>query len=450
MPSYLAFVFPTTLPVSLRTFLEGGDIYQVLGLCYLLFLGVGIFFSNNLNRMVTRSIQLRFENLELLEDLKEQKDRAEKSRQTAEQAVLAKDRFLASASHDLRQPLHALGLFYGALKQYVSGREGLHLLDKIDQSIGALNHIFNSLLDVSRLDAGVVGVQKRHFELAPLLGTIHSEYHQAADNKGVRLECSACDAVAFTDPVLLERILRNLVSNAISYTQTGDVEFGCAVQQDGSIRIEVRDTGIGIPVEEQENIFSEYHQIDNPERDRSKGLGLGLAIVRRLTRLLDVRMSVQSEPGKGSLFSVIVPPGDPAQVVEYDSKGTLQDVSGTVVLVIDDDSDIRDGMQRLLSEWGCTPVLAGSAEEAIAQLVDLDIVPDVIFVDYRLRENRTGIDALQAVSEELNADLPAVIITGDTSRDRLQEATEHGLALLHKPVSPAEVRVAIHQALARR
>jgi hypothetical protein len=205
MPAYYAFVFPATLPVSIRTLVEGGDIYPVLGLSYLLYLGVSIFFGNNLNRMIVGSIRLRFENVELLDDLKVQKDNAEASRRTAEQAVLAKNRFLAAASHDLRQPLHALGLFFGALKQHVSGEEGHALLEKIDRSSSALNHIFNSLLDVSRLDAGVVEVNRRHIQLRPRSGSLQLPVDPQAQAPAANLAAGPAAAMAAASPGYVPR-----------------------------------------------------------------------------------------------------------------------------------------------------------------------------------------------------------------------------------------------------
>lgn len=447
MPAYYNFVILATAPISVRMMLEGGNIYPVIGLAYWLYLGVSLFFGRNINRLIIRSIELRFENRELLENLQEQKDSAEQNQRVAEKAVLAKNRFLAAASHDLRQPLHALGLFHGALDRYVPSREGRELLDNIDQSTGALNHIFNSLLDVSRLDAGMVEVNTRHLPLHPLLEGIQTAYKSHADAKGVGFDYEPCREVVYSDPVLLERILRNLLSNAINYTDSGRVTLDCQRAGANMLVIRVTDTGIGIPDEEMDKIFSEYHQVNNPERDRNKGLGLGLAIVSRLCDLLKANLEVKSKPGEGTRFTLSIPLGNPDRVVARIEAGPVLDLAGTVVLVIDDDQHVLEGMQGLLSGWGCRTVLAESAVDAIGKIESRDLVPDFIFADFRLRGHETGTQAIETICEEFNKTIPAVIVTGDTSKDRLKEAVAKGLPLLHKPVTPGEVRTALVRGL---
>lgn len=360
----------------------------------------------------------------------------------------AQNRFMAAASHDLRQPLHALGLYLTALRSHVNSEQGLNILDNTYRSTEALNQLLNSMLDLSKLDAGVVEVTNEDLSVDEVFERIHQTFLPNANQRNLDLLVEKSGSWVYSDRALLERVLSNLVSNALNYTQEGSVTLS-AHPIDGHARIVVADTGAGIPESEHEAIFNEYYQLHNPERDRTKGLGLGLSIVKRLTRLLDIELSISSKPQKGTQFELLVPAGeriDRAADAVCSRNGSYQkNLAGLSILVIDDEHDVRDGMDSLLSQHHCRVVLADSIEDACAQIIDLEWVPDIIIADYRLRDEKTGDTAIQRVREEVNEDVPAMIITGDTSPARLREATASGFLLLHKPVIGEELLDAIVQ-----
>jgi len=353
----------------------------------------------------------------------------------------AKDSFLAAASHDLRQPLHALGLFVGALETEVKLPNGPIILDKIRQSTEALSSLFNSLLDISRLDAGVVEIEPQHFYCADLFRVLDEEFGEVAATRNLIFRIGHTDEVVFTDYVLLARILRNLIENAFVHASEGEVVVSCQ-RKNETVSIMITDTGPGIPLEEQEHIFSEYYQLENPERDRSKGLGLGLSIVRRLSELLDIKISINSKLGKGTRFELKIAAGQPRKVNvdgHQDANIKVKDFQKASVLVIDDELAVRDGMELMLKQVNCIVVSAESGEDAQKVVAELDLKPSLINADYRLREGKTGDAAIALIREQLGEDIPALIITGDTSPERVRDASESGMLLLHKPVRPAEL-----------
>lgn len=442
MPGFYYFAVPAAVPLSIRLLMDGRDIFVLLGFLMLFFLGICFIFVRTYHNNTQMLIRAQFENQGLLEQVRAEKKSAESSQRIAEQAMVEKNRFLAAASHDLRQPLHALGLFIGALRRETPASQ-IHLIDSIQDSVGALNHLFNSLLDVSRLDAGVINAVPKHSILDELIQRLHDQYGAQIRERQLAFEVNCKNLVVFTDAVLLERVLRNLLVNAINYTDSGTISIDCEAVDD-SIEIRVSDTGIGIPKSETEAIFSEYYQLNNPERDRNKGLGLGLAIVRRLCHLMQIPISVKSTIGQGTVFCLKIANGDHGQIDETRMPGDNAKIDNLAVLVIDDEQSVLRGMGEILSGWGCQVVLSESAAAAVSEIARLDFVPDIIFSDYRLRENKTGVEAVDSIYEELNLSVPAVIITGDTSPELLKEAVSRGFHLLHKPVMPS----AINQALA--
>ncbi len=381
------------------------------------------------------------EALEVKELLAEQKAEAEKLREEAEAANRAKSQFLAAASHDLRQPIAALGLFLEVLDARVSDPAARPIVQKIRSSIEAMEGLFNALLDISRLDAGVMTPQIQHFPVQALLGKIEADYTRLAADKGLSLRVVPSDQIVVSDPFLFEQVVRNLVSNAVRYTDTGWVKVEC-LKRSESLALTVTDTGIGIPEEHLGDIFQEFYQLGNPERDRNKGLGLGLAIVNRITTLLAHQLSVSSRVGVGTTFVVEVPLGSPRENVSGSDDVILEIamIQGKRVLVIDDEADIREAMQMLLEDWGCEVLVASSGIEALKKLRSLQLTPDLIICDYRLREHETGIEAIRAIERHAEKHVPAVLVTGDTAPDRLREASESGYELLHKPVSPEKLR----------
>lgn len=257
------------------------------------------------------SLRRGLENAKLVEQLTEEKQRAEEAQRSAEQANRMKSKFFAAASHDLRQPMHALTLFVDVLKNREHEPQTAHLVGQVEQSVEVLGSMFDALLDISRLDAGVVQPHHEFFPIQPLLDRMYADFSWLALSKGLRFEMANSNAEVYTDPMLLERILRNLLANAIRYTEQGEVAVSCR-QSDHGLQIEVCDTGIGIAPEHLPHIFEEYYQVGNRQRDRSNGLGLGLAIVRRLDQLLGYRMTLDSTLGAGSRFVFAVPLADAA------------------------------------------------------------------------------------------------------------------------------------------
>ncbi len=395
---------------------------------------------------IVKTEQVLRERSEMLEKVTQEKLKADHSRLMAELAVTAKNKFIATASHDLRQPLHALGLYLDVLETKLEGKDEIALITKIKNSSNALSVLFNSLLDLSRLDAGVVEVESIHFPVNRMLSSLQEEFQEVAADKSLQIKFQQSNAVLYTDTVLLERILRNLIQNAITYTPEGSVEVRCELLEQ-FLRIEIADTGPGIPQIEQNAIFSEYYQLEHDGRRTTIGLGLGLAIVRRLVDLLEVKFDLQSTSGEGSVFSLELPLGDVSQVVDEVTSTKNTEISGYTILIIDDDADILDGMSHVLDAHGCKPVTAKSAIEAIEKLTRHDLSPTMIVADYRLEQGQTGDVAIESVREEFNQDIPAIIVTGDTSPDRLKEATSSGFRLLHKPVQADELIAELSLAL---
>jgi two-component system, sensor histidine kinase len=360
----------------------------------------------------------------------------------AERANMAKSRFLAAASHDLRQPMHALMLFVTDLKQRIQYPEVSRIVHNIETSVNAMVSLFNALLDISRLDAGVLHANPVDFPIKSLFDRLRVEFSASAREKDLDFSVMGSKLVVRTDPLLLERIVVNLVSNAVRYTARGGIVVGCRRQRD-SVRIEVWDSGPGVPLERQRDIFQEFFQLSNPERDRSKGLGLGLAIVERMAKLIGTRVRLRSVLGKGSVFYLTVPLGSAARVARERSEVTEalgQALAGVFVIVIDDEGPILEGMRGLLAGWQCEVAAVESQALALAAVQQAGKAPDVIISDYRLRDEENGIDVIRALRARFGNAIPGILVTGDTAPDRLREAEQSGFHLIHKPVRPAKLR----------
>ncbi len=358
----------------------------------------------------------------------------------AERANQAKSRFFAAASHDLRQPLHALSLFVAALKARNAQAETQSLIDNIEASTAAMELLFNALLDISRLDAGAIEARPVHFSLRKILDDLEQQFGAVAAEKQLKLRFRPCDATVYSDPLLVERILANLVANAIRYTDDGGVLVGCR-RRGRTLRISVIDTGRGIPPDQQESVFQEFVQLHNPARDRSKGLGLGLAIVSRLGRLLGHRVELRSVPAHGSVFSIDVPLGDAALIrAPAVSTPPGQTPGDALVVLVDDESAILRGMAELFDNWGIDLVTAHSADEAEQWLATVERVPDVIVSDYRLPDDVDGIAVITRLRQKFDRDIPAILVTGDTAPDTILRINRAGFPLLHKPLRPAKLR----------
>jgi signal transduction histidine kinase len=376
--------------------------------------------------------------------------KVEERTQQLKLANLAKSRFLAAASHDLRQPLHALGLFVAQLRADIGGQDRARLFECINASVAGMNELFNALLDISKLDAGALTPNVTEFPIAQLLQRIEGTFAEPAREKNLSLRVVPSDAWVRSDFILLERILFNLVSNAVRYTSQGGVVVACRKRGE-QLRIEVWDTGLGIAEDQRQNIFSEFYRIGEPERDQRAGLGLGLAIVERLCALLALPIELRSVVGRGSRFSVLVPQ-TPVRVATREPAVTLRapaDVShGKLVVVIDDDLRVLDGMRGLLRSWGCR-VVSGDTAAAVTEGVGAD-PPDLIISDYRLSDGRTGIEAIEQLRHGFGGAIPAFLISGDTHSDTLHQARANGLHLLHKPVDPMALRAMVNRMLRKQ
>ncbi len=455
-PSLYAYTAGVLVPLMLRVAMEGDVVHLLLAAMMMIYLVVVLNAGRQLSVTFWQTLVQRYENERLVTAVLERKREVEASRQAAEQANQAKSKFLATASHDLRQPLQALRLFTDALQDTAKEKETLRLATQIGKSVDVLVDMFDDLLDVSRLDAGIVEARWQHFELNGLFDRLYGDFAPLAQAKGLSFslpscigDCDApdCHVVVYSDPFLLERIMRNLISNAIRYTDAGGVALRCRCSRD-SVELEVADTGIGIRPEVVQHIFEEYYQADNPHRDRRKGLGLGLAIVRRIEGVLGCRIKVSSEPGAGSVFSFSVPLGEREKLVQpFVITHSRYDVAGSVVALVEDDPDIRELVADLLEQWGCRVVAGEHAEDVMRRLDIGEWRPDLLLCDYRLPYGMTAIQVIQRLRELWGNDVPALVLTGDTASETLHAIRASGAILLHKPISPARLRSMMYFAL---
>ncbi len=373
-------------------------------------------------------------------------------KQASDQASIAKSRFLAAASHDLRQPLHTLMLLVGALRERLgdSDPETARLTENMEISASAMGSLLNALLDLSRLDAGIIVARPECFPVSDLLDAIALQFTPLAQEKGLRLRVHPSDLTVFSDPTLLERVLANLVANAIRYTERGGVLVGVRRVQKDWARIEVWDTGPGIAPEHRERVFEEFFQLDNQERGHGKGLGLGLSIVRRLVRLLGSSIDLKSTLGRGSCFSVRairceLPPGWSRH--PSDAMTTLN--RQPMVAFIDDDIRILEAMLILFEEWGMEIATGMDAQSVIQDFRQIGRQPDVIISDYRLADQRTGIEAISELRAEFGQDTPAILITGESGASTIQALDNSGIPVLYKPLKPAKLRAILGHLLSR-
>jgi signal transduction histidine kinase len=375
-------------------------------------------------------------------------------KEQAESATLAKSRFLGAASHDLRQPSHALGMFVARLSQLPMEPAMRLLVDKLDLSVQTLQDLLDGLLDLSRLDAGSVQPRMGPVDLNQLLASVRHSLQGMAEAKGLRLRLRPTRLWAHSDALLLQRMLVNLVINAIRYTERGTVLVCCRPHPSGQgVRIEVWDSGIGIPAQHHEDVFQEFYQLANRAGDRNFGLGLGLNIVQRSAALLGHGIALRSQPGCGTRFSILLgaasavdtAPGlltDPTERLA----GNLRDITGMRVLLIEDNANARAAVQELLQSWGCEVQDAADLAGALAHVQSA--VPDVILSDYHLGASDTGIACIAAVRAQCGSPIPACLMSGDTHEAFLQEVKAAQLPLLHKPVRPAKLRSLLRHMLA--
>jgi len=373
------------------------------------------------------------------EDISERKQAAEdleQARLQADAANAAKSRFLAAASHDLRQPLQAMRLYLDVLGERVMDTQNQSLVSKLQMAHTDVGNMLDRLLDISQLDAGEVQANPEVFDLSGMLGALHEQYMAQASMAGLawRLRVPAGILRVDSDPVFVKEILSNLISNAIRYTVNGGILLAARRRGD-SVRIQVLDTGPGIVRERQEEIFQEFVQLGNPERDRRKGVGLGLSIAVRMSRILGSNIELISKPGHGSNFSFSVPLSNQGEsLVEQQTGASVQrDFTGRLVFVIDDDPLMRDSLAMLLHQWKCSVKTFGDGEKALAAMRGNDRVPDAVIADYRLRDNVTGVQVIRDIHALAGQPVPALLLTGDAEPARMQEASAAGFPMLYKP-----------------
>lgn len=412
--------------------------------------GVGLFLSasglvivwlaRRVHGLVARAGAVKRENDQLFAQLRNQVS-------LVEAAHSEKTRFLAAASHDLRQPMHALGLFAAALEKELRGTGHHPKIISMARAVDALEDSFGAMLDVSKLDAGIVQPNIQTFPIRDVFRRLHMHCAGQAELKGLSLRLKPGGKLVTSDPQLVERVLGNLVHNAIRYTQEGGVVV-VVRSRGGRTSIEVWDTGVGIAAEELPNIFNEFYQVGNQGRDRAKGLGMGLAIVKRLVLLLGHELEVHSRPGKGTVFRLLMPATELAEmqsmVLGADTIPSAPDDDRTV-LVIDDEEAVRAGMKELLESWGCVVLLAGTVAEARAVVRSHGGVIDIVVSDLRLADREDGLQAIAEVRAAYGAPLPAILITGDTSPDEVRRAHEGGHPVLFKPVRSRDLYAALRR-----
>ena len=365
------------------------------------------------------------------------------AKQQAEAASSLKSSVLISVMHDLLQPLNAARLTLSALEEMVESSKGAALTEQIDRSLATLEAMLRTLLDISKLDAGVLKPELRQVTISSLLEALEQEFASTAAKRGLSLRICPCSETAFSDPLMLRRILQNLLANALRYTSRGTVLMGCRVRDD-RLRIEVHDTGPGIQEAQREAIFREFERGETSAGDNS-GIGLGLAIVRRFATALGHEIELKSRPGKGSIFSVTVPrtarmsdrsgalDRAPAEIVY----GTLDSAK---ILLVENDPSSAEGLASLREKWGCDVAVTISVLDALERIKELDGIPDAIVADLHLDNGETGLDAVDRICDAIKTKVPSIIVSADHSAKAAQTVASSGYELLKKPIKPAEMR----------
>lgn len=431
LPAFYVMAYPSLMVLVVSLYHRPETIFFGLAIgCFGMALGL-TWFAITMANTIRRSIEIAYQNDALVNKLRAALNQTD-------EANRAKSVFLASASHDLRQPLHALGLLAETLGGTKLDDQQQDIQSHIMSAVDSTRSMLDSLLNISKLDAGAIMATPKPFLVQSMFSKLEDELAPIADENRLIYRTRETIAAAYSDPMIVELILRNLIANAIRYTESGGLLVGCRARGENRLSIEVWDTGIGIPAEKTEELFREFQQLDNPERDSQKGFGLGLAIAQGLAETIDSKITVHSVLGQGSVFRFELLRST-APVIEdlpHDSDGA--NFEGSTVVVIDDDTRVRIAMHTLMENWGSACISGESAEEIIAQLNGEAV--DLMIVDYRLREGRTGREAIHSMREHLEHHVPAIIITGDTAADRIAEAQSSDALLLHKPASTSQLR----------
>jgi two-component system, sensor histidine kinase len=459
---FLAFGGLCFLPMAARIASEGTTYgYELAGILVLVF-ALTTVLARSYRQALRRAIDLKLRGDSLTDQLQVEKLAAEEARSEADDARVeaeianrAKTQFFTAASHDLRQPLHAMGLFAEALRQKNHDAEVAHLVNSINESVDALEGLFSELLDISRIDSGGVEVHTAHFAMGDIFRKLRLHFEPVAFEKGLALRLRGGQHMAHADPLLVERILRNLVSNAIRYTVDGTVLVSCRRRGD-SVLLQVWDSGLGISEEQQARVFEEFYQVPHAKDQAKKlaaherkGLGLGLAIVKRLADLLNAPLKLQSQIGRGSVFSLVLPlgkvarPSMPSLAIKSSLNLTLQN---RLIVVVEDEPAVLAGLEAVLKSWGANLATFASASACMDWLrsaAAAAVQPDLLIVDFRLEEGRTGVEVITALRSHFKQKIPAIVVTGSTMTGHEQEAQDLDFHLLIKPVVPNKLRAMI-------
>ena len=453
---FVLFVVLVFVPAIVRVALQDDTLGWQVAVVMAVAMAMTMLLGRNYRQSFESIVGLKLRTEALAVQLGAEKAVADAARAEAEVANRAKTQFFAAASHDLRQPLHAMGLFAEALRARSHDAEVVQLVNSINESVDALEGLFSELLDITKIDSGGVEVHPVDFELADIFRKVRLHFEPAAFEKGLELRIRGGDRVAFADPLLVERIVRNLVSNAIRYTSDGSVLVSCR-RHGERLLLQVWDTGPGIRADERVRVFDEFYQVPGTRAvggEQRKGLGLGLAIVRRLADLMNAPLELRSEVGRGTVFTLRLPVGKAPRAAERALGArapTGVTLAGRVIVVVEDEPAVRQGLEVLLASWGATIVSLESlaATRAWTEAADAS-PPALVIADYRLEEGATGVAAIAAVRRRFGASVPAIVVTGSAMSGHEKDALEHDFHLLIKPVLPNKLRAMIAFKLARR
>ena len=450
-PLFVVFVLSIFVPAIARVALQGSPLGLKVAAMMVVAMGMTLLLGRTYRDSFERAMALKLRTEALAVQLGKEKAVADAARLEAEIANRAKTQFFTAASHDLRQPLHAMGLFAEALRAKSHDPEVAKLVNSINESVDALEGLFSELLDITRIDSGGVEVNPEHFEMGEIFRKIRLHFEPAAFEKGLGLNIRGGRHVALADPLLVERIVRNLVSNAIRYTTDGTVLVSCR-KRGGGLLVQVWDTGPGIREEERQRVFEEFYQVPGQQAvaaEQKKGLGLGLAIVKRLAALMAAPVRLASTAGRGSVFTLELPLGKAPRVEArmLPGKGPVGiTLDGRLIVIVEDEPAVREGLQVLLAGWGAGIVSLESmaAVRVWAAASDPEVVrPSLIIADYRLEHGETGVFAIRAIRERFGQEVPAIVVTGSSMTGHDKEALEQNFHLLIKPVLPNKLRAMI-------
>lgn len=441
-PALYGYLFTTYVPLVVRLLTFPGIDYHLFAVLLAAFAGALVLMCRLQAESFAAGVRIRYRNVELVDALRAQTEDAVAARTAAEAASLAKSQFLAAASHDLRQPLYALGLFSATLETLDLRPDAREIVGHVKTNLDALESLFSGLLDISRLEAGVITIKPETIATDTLFDRLDHYLRPIATEHGLDLRYRSDGSMVRSDPALLEQILLNLGSNALRNTLRGGVLIAARRRGD-AVRFEVWDTGIGIAAADLDRIFDDFIQVGNPERNRRKGMGLGLAIAARSARLLDARIEVRSQPGRGSIFHLVQPLAGDAVARQDDlTADTVDPIAGLRVLIIDDDPEVRDAIAALLRQWRLDVDVVPDGAAAIAR-IDGGADYDVVLTDYRLPGVHTGLDLVGQLESRAKRALSCCIVTGDLDPGVIAAAAARGVPLIHKPLQPARLRALI-------